>query len=125
MYNDTLSRMAINGHISKVFKLSRGVRQGCPLSPLLYIITAEALLEYVRKNETVRGFVLPTGKSCSKVKGYADDGNYYLNDLMSVEFLLEIMEMYCRATESKLNREKTKLFLAGSLRNEISLSSGR
>ncbi len=118
LYNETLSQISINGHISEVFVLSRGVRQGCPLSPLLYIITAEALLEYVRSCDTVKGFVLPTGNPCSKAKGYADDGNYYLSDLISVEFLLEIIEMYGRASESKLNRDKTKLFLAGSLKNE-------
>ena len=118
LYNETLSQISINGHVSEIFVLSRGVRQGCPLSPLLYIITAETLLEYIRECNTVNGFVLPTGNACSKTKGYADDGNYYLNDLISVEFLLEIIEMYGKASESKLNRDKTKLFLAGNLRNE-------
>ncbi len=118
MYLETSSRLIINGNVSKSFRLTRGVRQGCPLSPLLYIICAESLLEYVRKNETVKGFVLPTGSVCSKAKGYADDGNFYLNDIISVEFLLEIIEMYGKASESKLNRGKTKLFLAGALKYE-------
>ena len=34
-YNNVSSAVNVNGYISNSFKLSRGVRQGCPLSLLL------------------------------------------------------------------------------------------
>ena len=37
------------------FKLSPGVRQGCPLSPYLFILAAEALATKIRQDKTVRG----------------------------------------------------------------------
>ena len=39
-YNNVSSCVNVNGYISNSFKLSRGVRQGCPLSPLLYVLVA-------------------------------------------------------------------------------------
>ena len=42
-YNNTQSKIKINGHLSDPFTLMRGVRQVYPLSMLLYIIAAEVL----------------------------------------------------------------------------------
>ena len=40
-YSGVQSAVNVNGHISDFFPLCRGVRQGCPLSPLLYALVAE------------------------------------------------------------------------------------
>jgi hypothetical protein len=37
------SVVRVNGQLSKYFKNARSVRQGCPLSPLLFIIAMDAL----------------------------------------------------------------------------------
>ncbi len=41
MYNNTQSAVINNGHISELFPLEKGVRQGCPLSTYLFIFTLE------------------------------------------------------------------------------------
>ena len=43
LYTDIRSSIIINGYTSRYFKLSRGVRQGCPLSPPLYVLSMEVL----------------------------------------------------------------------------------
>ena len=47
-YNQASSCVLHNGHASEFFLLERGVRQGCPLSGLLFVVGIE-LLARVRK----------------------------------------------------------------------------
>ena len=42
-YTSISSSVLVNGEQSEPFYVARGVRQGCPLSPLLYVIMAETL----------------------------------------------------------------------------------
>lgn len=41
-YTDIRSAILVNGYASPSFRPSRGIHQGCPLSPLLYVSTMEA-----------------------------------------------------------------------------------
>ena len=45
-----------NGLVSEIFDLERGVRQGCPLSALLFILSVEALACRIRQNNESKGF---------------------------------------------------------------------
>ena len=49
----------LNGFTSIYFNLSRGIRQGCPISTLLYILVAETLAEAVRVESEIKGIKLP------------------------------------------------------------------
>ena len=52
---DTKSFVKVNGYQTFEFNIERGVRQGCPLSPLLYVLTAEALSSSIRKKYFDKG----------------------------------------------------------------------
>ena len=41
LYTDVSSFVTVNGFPSDPFSIQRGVRQGCPLSPLLYVLVSE------------------------------------------------------------------------------------
>ena len=57
-YMDIESRALNNGFATDWFKPSRGVRQGCPLSPYLFILTAEILSHKIRQNLIIKGIRL-------------------------------------------------------------------
>ena len=63
-YRGSQSAVNVNSHVSPYFSLSRGVRQGCPLSPLLYVMVAEVLACNIRCHPNISGLTLP-GSSVS------------------------------------------------------------
>ena len=51
IYKNTQSVISNNGFLSTPLPLSRGVRQGCPLSLLLYIVNGELINLNIKSNE--------------------------------------------------------------------------
>ena len=77
LYSDVRSSVLVNlvnGYTSRPFKPSRGVLQGCPLSPLLYVLSMEVLAANVRCHPDITGLRLPSLSSPLPVLSlYADD----------------------------------------------------
>ena len=67
-----------NGFLSSPFPLTRGVRQGCPLSLLLYIINGEVINLNVKSNTKIVGYPIPNQKQYLKLSQYADDTNFFV-----------------------------------------------
>ena len=55
IYSNATTRVKVNGFLSDSIPLRRGVRQGCPLSPLLYVLIIEILALQFRKNPDIIG----------------------------------------------------------------------
>ena len=55
LYSHSESCILNNGWASNFFEIQRGVRQGCPLSPYLFILLAEVLATAIRKNTNIKG----------------------------------------------------------------------
>ena len=57
-YCDISSCTMNNGFTNGYFAIEKGVRQGDPLSPLLFIIVIEILAIQVRDNKTIKGLAI-------------------------------------------------------------------
>ena len=76
--------------------MTSGVRQGCPLSPLLYVIAAGALIEKIC-----------TAMPDVMVKAYADDTAVVLTDFWKpAPQLASILEVFGGLSNLRLNHEK-------------------
>ena len=58
-YAHAFSRILVNGALSSPVYLRRGVRHGCPLSPLLYVLVSEVLSTQIRNCSEIEGFLFP------------------------------------------------------------------
>ncbi|XP_019239873.1 PREDICTED: uncharacterized protein LOC109219861 [Nicotiana attenuata] len=108
----------INGSQHGFFKSSRGIRQGNPISPSLFIIGAE-LLSRLMDSLLVEGFI---PYSCEK-KGpilthlcYADDTILFsFGDLISLKMMMSKLEDYQRAFGQLVNKQKSALFVSSKI----------
>ena len=85
MYTDVSCQISNNGYLYRKVMLKRGVKQGCPLSPLLYCIVAETLGNLIRQNLKIDGLCLPGSRREVKISQYADDTTLFLRNNFSVQ----------------------------------------
>ncbi|CAI5770213.1 Uncharacterized protein PODLI_1B033253, partial [Podarcis lilfordi] len=50
IYSEQKAKLIVNNVVTDEFKIEKGTRQGCPLSPLLFISVLEVLLNMIRKD---------------------------------------------------------------------------
>lgn len=113
-YHRVQSAVNVNGYLSPFFNLSRGVRQGCPLSPLLYVLVSEVLAVNIRCNSRISGLCLPGLPALSPISQYADDTSLILTSDDAIAASLEVYSLFQKASGSKLNLSKSKgLWLGG------------
>ena len=108
-YTGVQSSVNVNGYLSPFFSLSRGVRQGCPLSPLLYVLVAEVLACNNRANPRIKGLCL-TGQSdaISPISQYADDTSLVVCSDAAIRACFNVYDVYERGSGSRLNLSKSK-----------------
>ena len=53
--NNSVSKVEQNGHFTQDIILSRGCRQGDPVSPYIFVLCAELLSHVIRENSDIKG----------------------------------------------------------------------
>ena len=59
LFQDTLAHVLVNGHVSIMFPIARGVRQGCRLSAPLYAIYVETLSAMIEQDPHICPLAIP------------------------------------------------------------------
>ena len=119
-YKNIESAAINNGFVTNWFRPSRGVRQGCPLSPYLFVLSTEVLSSKIRQEPSITGIII-FGHEI-KLSQFADDTNLFCADLICVENALKTVGDFGRLAGLKLNIKKSKAIWLGKLEKKQKLS---
>ena len=111
-YKNITSTVMNNGYTTTPFQILRGVRQGDPLSPYLFIICLEILAIDIRRNKEIQGIVVDNEEIKSEI--FADDLTSFLRDSALLNALLSTIECFTLYSGLKINYDKTEVMLLGN-----------
>eukprot|EP00253_Pinus_taeda_P017420 PITA_17420 len=111
---DVSYAILINGAATPFFKGQKGLRQGCPLSPLLFLLVAEGLNQLIHKSRRE-----------GKIKGIEAAVNLFISHLLFVDDILvftngsinelkelkNILELFLKATGMQINPRKSQIIV--------------
>ena len=117
-YKNITSCVVNNGFFTRSFQVKRGVRQGDPLSPSLFIIVLELLAVSIRNNHGIKGITV--GGNEIKLVIFADDMTTFVRDKQSYLTLFNVVNLFGIHTGLKINHDKTESLLLGNLKESAS-----
>ena len=110
-YKDVSSCVINNGLASTFFPLQRGVRQGCPLSGILFVLPIELFAKALKNKSSVKGIEVNNHEI--KIAQYADDTTVFVLDRESVLELLNLLEEFSSLSGLEINTSKTEALWLG------------
>lgn len=108
LYNHPSVAVKFNGSLSQTFKMVNGTRQGCALSPLLFVLSLEPLLATILRSVDIRG--LRIGVEEHKIAAYANDVLCYVtNPRITLPNLVKELKKYGEPSNLKINPIKSEI----------------
>ena len=111
IYNKAVGSVINKGRVSQKFEIKRGIRQGCPLSALLFILVAEVMALKIKQNNDIHGIIVHSNKSNMskefKISQLADDTVIFLNGIESANTAIEEVKQFGIFAGPSLNFMKT------------------
>ena len=115
LYNEASLQLIINGELSDTITQTRGVRQGCPISPFIFAMFVEPLGELMRDHQQELGICLPKPRTHARsqhalITSFADDTTLYSDQEAKLQRALHLVTTeFCVASGAKLNEHKTRI----------------
>ncbi len=122
LYEKPVISIKNNGWNSGDIDLERGVRQGCALSALIFVLSVEVMAINIRDNPNINGFVCNDREIKNSL--YADDTTLLLRNLESLDVAIDTVNKFSAVAGPKLNKDKTEGILLGTLKNTVIEYSG-
>ena len=123
MYHNPQAVVQVNRRRSRVFAVERSVRQGCPLSPLLYVLALEPLLRRLRDrttNPALRGVPF-AGPLTARVYAFTDDITVFVSCRLDIKAVKKAVSEYERIAGAKVNFDKSEGLRLGAWRGSNTL----
>lgn len=104
-YTNCSTNIIVNGNLSEPVYILSSVKQGCPLSPLLFALYLEPLCISILKCSDIHGFNILGNEL--KVLAYADDLAFFCSDKPSIDKVLSLTEKFGMASSAQINWSKS------------------
>ena len=121
-YTNISSSVLNNGLCSQYFEVQRGVRQGDPLSPCLFIIAAEILAIVIQTNKDIQG--LKIGKEEFNLVQYGDDLTVFAPNVGCAQLVFHLLNQFRFCSGLKVHYTKTEAMWIGSSRDSTATPLG-
>ena len=95
-YTNIQSKIKMNGLLSDPFTLMQGVRQGCPLSMVLYITVAYVFANFIDVDKRIKGIQI--GDHEIKLVNFADEITFFLGDITCLNRIQVILKLFQEAS---------------------------
>ncbi|KAF1315018.1 Rxlr effector protein, partial [Globisporangium splendens] len=107
MHSDTTAQYLVNGEVSREWEVKSGIRQGCPLAPLLFIVAAEILALAVQQDPHLEGIrVTRSGAEPHLISTFVDDSAVFLKQGKQLPRLVQLLSEF--GQQSGLHVQPTK-----------------
>ncbi|KAL1937522.1 hypothetical protein VTO73DRAFT_13108 [Trametes versicolor] len=113
LYERAMSCVMVNGTKSTSYRIRRGVRQGDPMSCLLFDFAIEPLACALRQSP-LRGILIPGDVDRLIATLFADDTTVFLGEGDDYDEAIAPTTVWCRAARARFNLEKTEVIPVGS-----------
>ena len=107
LYKNIDSCVTLFPNTTKRFPVMRSVRQGCPISPFLFLIVVELLSLHILNNPVIKGLFIFDKEI--RLTQLADDTALFLKDKNQIENALSLIDEFSAASGLKLNKSKCEI----------------
>ncbi|CAI5968465.1 unnamed protein product [Closterium sp. NIES-65] len=110
LHSDVHTRLCVNGWVGEQISMKKGVRQGCPLAPYLFLCAVEPLCRLAER----RGLGIGEG-GCDRLSyvGYADDTTLLLEGEQQLKDAGVMLQEFAEASGLRVNKGKSAVLPLG------------
>lgn len=105
-YSKTSTTFKVGTERSQEIPIRKGIKQGCPLSPLVFVLALQPLINEITLHHSNDGYKISNSDMRVTVQAYADDVILFSDTIQGMNRLIRVVEQFMQYTKFKVNASK-------------------